>query len=90
MCLRRCLGDADECSGHVSQYKDPPENVIDAWAFFQTRIARRPPNTALVNIVNPKEAHQKGVLIIYRIDRVKKSSSYAKKNRRESEAMASI
>lgn len=61
-------------SGRVTKiYTDPPDSSIDAWALVQTRIARRPPNTALVNIIRPKEVHQSGMLIIYRIDTSTKS-----------------
>lgn len=44
-----------------------------AWAILQSRLARRHPDTALVHVINPKEAHHEGTLILYRIDKVRKS-----------------
>lgn len=59
----------DIIRGTVAEiYTQPPGNAVKAWERLQTGIARRPPNTALVAIFRPRQAHQDGGLVIYKID----------------------
>jgi len=51
-------------------YLLPPDGAVNAWLELQDRLLARPPDTALVNITKPKEAHQKGTVIVYMIDKV--------------------
>lgn len=59
--------------GRIRIYACPPINARDTWYLLQDRLLARPPNTALVHIIKPKEAYQEGKLIVYKIDKVWKS-----------------